>query len=289
MKTKHCKFCEESKSVTEFYKNSNSKDKLSIRCKTCYETNRKIQVSKMERITVTHKVCSVCNIKHPIINFNKYSSSKDGHRSQCNFCRKKYRQKNKKLILNGQYDWVKRNLKHVKEYKKQWEFENKDKLRKLRKKWKEANKELLKLYKKQWYEENKELLWQKNSQKEKIKRKENPKYKFKCNLKSLIHSSFKRCGVKRPNKIDYLEILGLSSWDDVFHYFEGHFNSKNKFTWDNYGYYGWHIDHVVALYFAETQYDVILLNHYTNLQPLQGIDNINKSNKLQDNYQFRLL
>jgi hypothetical protein len=45
-------------------------------------------------------------------------------------------------------------------------------------------------------------------------------------------------------------------------------------SWDNYGLYngqlnyGWDIDHIIPLYSAEKEVDVLRLNHYTNLQPL---------------------
>lgn len=37
----------------------------------------------------------------------------------------------------------------------------------------------------------------------------------------------------------------------------------------NYG-FGWDIDHVVEMKTAETEEDVIRLNHYTNLRPLDS-------------------
>jgi hypothetical protein len=45
-------------------------------------------------------------------------------------------------------------------------------------------------------------------------------------------------------------------------------------NWDNYGLYngefnyGWDIDHIMPLFSAKTEEDVLKLNHYTNLQPL---------------------
>jgi hypothetical protein len=59
---------------------------------------------------------------------------------------------------------------------------------------------------------------------------------------------------------------------------------ENQFTdnmsWDNYGLFGWHIDHIVPLSSAKTEEDLYKLCHYTNLQPLWAKDNWSKSNKL---------
>lgn len=65
---------------------------------------------------------------------------------------------------------------------------------------------------------------------------------------------------------------------------------ENKFepwmNWDNYGKYipngpkTWSIDHIIAISLAETQEEIITLNHYSNLRPLCSKKNIDKSNKL---------
>jgi hypothetical protein len=53
-------------------------------------------------------------------------------------------------------------------------------------------------------------------------------------------------------------------------------------TWDNWGLYGWHIDHIVPLdsfdLLDRTQF--LKACHYTNLQPLWGTDNWAKNNKV---------
>ena len=55
----------------------------------------------------------------------------------------------------------------------------------------------------------------------------------------------------------------------------------------NYGYHRMedievHIDHVVPTAVAQTEADIIYLNHYSNLQWLIPIDNLQKNNKIDD-------
>lgn len=50
-------------------------------------------------------------------------------------------------------------------------------------------------------------------------------------------------------------------------------------SWDNYGIYdgklnsGWDIDHIIPLSSANTEEELIKLNHYSNLQPLCSMTN----------------
>lgn len=50
--------------------------------------------------------------------------------------------------------------------------------------------------------------------------------------------------------------------------------------WENYGLFGWHIDHKVPLSSANTLDEMLKLNHYTNLQPLWWTDNLSKGKKV---------
>jgi len=53
-----------------------------------------------------------------------------------------------------------------------------------------------------------------------------------------------------------------------------------EMCWDNYGLFGWHIDHIVPLSSANTLNEMLKLNHYTNLQPLWWKDNLSKGKNI---------
>lgn len=51
-------------------------------------------------------------------------------------------------------------------------------------------------------------------------------------------------------------------------------------NWSNYGFRGWHIDHIKPLASVENSDDVYKLCHYTNLQPMWAVDNYKKGDRI---------
>lgn len=109
------------------------------------------------------------------------------------------------------------------------------------------------------------------------KRKEDPIYKLKANLRTSIANFFSKNkhGIKRRSKTT--DILGAT-----FEVAKLHLESKflPGMSWENNSVYGWHIDHIIPIASAKTGSDVYKLMHYTNLQPLWAADNRSKSDKL---------
>lgn len=110
------------------------------------------------------------------------------------------------------------------------------------------------------------------------RRKNDPMFKFKANLRGRLHQAFRDILNIKKNKHTF-DLIGMQPLE-LMKYIEEKFD--NRMTWENYGYYGWHVDHIIPLSCAKTEDKMIELCHYSNLQPLWWDDNISKGNKLPD-------
>jgi hypothetical protein len=191
------------------------------------------------------KTCSKCKIEKEFIEFHKHSKGKYGLNSNCKQC--------------------------VKKYHKKYNQENKDKS----KKYYQENKDKINEYNKKYYQENKQY-FSKYSNKYQIKRKKiDSLYKLRLGIRSAIRKSFKRGdnNFKKNTKTEV--ILGCTIYEFIKH-IESQFTEG--MTIDNHG--EWHLDHIIPLATADTEEDVIRLNHYTNFQPLWAKDNLSKGDKI---------
>lgn len=102
-------------------------------------------------------------------------------------------------------------------------------------------------------------------------------FKLSKSIRSMICNSFKVVNSRKNTKAE--QILGCT-FEFFVSYLEKQFTPE--MTWKNKGSY-WHIDHIYPISLAKTEEDVIRLNHYTNLRPLEAKENIRKSNKLPNN------
>jgi len=154
--------------------------------------------------------------------------------------------------------------------------ENKDKIKKYTKKYLNINKQSIikkgKKYrkdnifiKKQYYLENKKKINTYSCNYKSKRRLTDPLFKLTMNTRSSIGSAIRRKGYTK--KTNTYKILGceynvFAEWLDL-----------NNYNEDS------HLDHVVPISLANTEKEVLLLNHYSNFQLLTSKENLSKGNK----------
>lgn len=186
------------------------------------------------------KVCNKCNIDKDVTEF--YSG-----RKKCKSChgeqKKKYREEHRDEI-------IKKNRKYY--------YENHQMMLDKRKEYRENNYEEVSSYNREY---------KKTYEKNRIK--EDNLYRVKRSVRNLIKCSLYQKKFTKNSRT--FEVLGCS-----YEEFREHIESQflDWMSWDNYGVYngkekcGWEYDHIVPVSSAESEEDIIRLNHYSNIQPL---------------------
>lgn len=161
---------------------------------------------------------------------------------------------------------------YMREYNRQYRLRNRERLDAYHKEWVAANKENLNAYKRNWVDDNRDKMtvyWREYRKKEYAS---DPMYSLKKRIRNLIGLSITNRGYTKKSKT--YSILGCDFDQFMNHIEQGFIDGMN---WDNRD--QWHIDHIVPLATAQSEEDVIRLNHYTNLRPLWAIDNLRKGSR----------
>ena len=211
-------------------------------------------------------------------------------------CQKVYHEANKYKIADYQKTYREANKEKIVEQKKVYDEANKYKIADYRKAYCEANKEKIAKRQKAYFEANKEKIAERGkayreANKEKIaerrkaykqRKKRDPLFRLTLNYRQSCRRAFESIGQKKNNPS--LKLLGLNTWKEFAEHlskqFYDHPETGEEMTFDNHGFYGWHIDHIIPLSTAKTEEDIIKLCHYTNLQPLWAEENLSKSDKI---------
>lgn len=148
--------------------------------------------------------------------------------------------------------WREENKQKIKEDFKVWASQNKDKISANYKRYRSNNKDHVREYRKNYIA---------NSLKEKLAH----------NLRSRLNDALSG-RVKNGSAVNDLGC----SLEELKSYLQSKFDSE--MTWDNYGKYGWHIDHIIPLsaFDLTSKEELKKACHYTNLQPLWWQDNLSK-------------
>jgi hypothetical protein len=156
---------------------------------------------------------------------------------------------------------------------------NKEKYNKTAMEYREKNRERNLCLRREWYQKNITRLRAEKRVRSNNRRKTDNLYKLTENCRNLIRKAIIRMGYSKKSKTT--DLLGCD-----FKQLKSHLESKftNGINWDNYG--KWHIDHIVPIASAQTEDEIVALNHYTNLQPLWAEENIRKG--ANQNFHFPL-
>lgn len=206
--------------------------------------------------------------------FSVCSNKKNKRKGSCKECEKTYRHENKERLSITTKEWQKNNPLKMKEYGKKNYEKNKERKKENRKIYRLKNPDKVKESQKKYYEINRKELIKKATIYKKQKSINDPVFKFKVNVRSLIRISFKTYNHrKKATKTE--SILGCSL--DFFKTYISNQFTKGM-TLENHG--KWELDHIIPLATAKNEADIIRLNHYTNFQPLWAKDNRVKSDKI---------
>ena len=164
---------------------------------------------------------------------------------------------------------------YMKEYRSTDEYiENRREYRKT-----EKYKEYMRMYGKEYQKTNKFKEYQLEYQRKKYIT--DPSYKISRNLRLRLREALKgNCKIGSAT-----EDLGCSIEELKFHLEKQFYNNpetNEEMNWENYGFYGWHIDHIIPLssFDLTDRKQFIKACHYNNLQPLWAKENLSKGAKI---------
>ena len=141
--------------------------------------------------------------------------------------------------------------------------------RKKAKEWYHSDLERSRAYQREYYHKNKEKKQQQQRRRKRELYQKDPLASIRCRLRTRFNSCLQR--KKIPKTGEFGSMLGCE-YPTLIAHLESKFT--NGMTWDNRS--DWHVDHITPLKSAQTEEEVRILFHYTNLQPLWARDNMIK-------------
>ena len=242
------------------------------------------------------KICRVCGVEKPLDEFRIRGDS-GRRRTECKSCLSKYLQKyrseNKQRIDELDKRWRIEHKKELAEYQLNWQRNNREKCRAYNKKssqnmteeQKAHRKELEKKYRKMWNQNpdyiERRRVWNRESTKrrrkkitayEESRKKIDPVFKLKKQIRNEIRMSFNRRGFRKSARTE--AIVGCTLQELYEHLCMTY---RVRYGEDYNGNNPVHIDHIMPLVNAHTEDEVKKLCRWNNLQLLTAEDNLIKN------------
>lgn len=182
--------------------------------------------------------------------------------------------------------WRRIHSKELKIIKKNYYQDNKEKILLKLKEHRQNNIEKYKMKDKIYSENNKEKIKVYQTQYRKKHRKESKNYEYNrynfdiyFKLRKRLRQRIRQALHNNQKSGSAVKDLGCSI-SELKTYLESKF--QDGMGWDNYGFYGWHIDHIKPLssFDLSNREEFLKACHYTNLQPMWAEENMKKKDKL---------
>ena len=286
MEKKVCTKCGEEKELSEYYIRNKKTNRINSQCKTC-SNKKNIEWSKnnKDKRNESSRLYREKNKERINESLKLYrEKNKEILRYQKNKSAKLYREKNKEKIKESQKIYREKNKEKIKESQKIYRLNNLEYFKKSDKERYQRKRQQIIKNQKEYYKNNIEKIKEyRENNRERFKPRKrsymrdyvknrclmDPIFKLRRLIKSSINRQLKKNGYTKKSRNH--KILGCT-YEDFKLYIESKFDPW--MSWDNHGLYngqqcyGWDIDHIIPVSSANTEEDVIRLNHYTNLQPL---------------------
>lgn len=246
MATKICSKCGKEKDVSEFHKHRRSKDKLQCYCIYCrsHKTQEKLKEEQKikELAKLGLKKCKKCGNVKEFNCFRKSQRGFNGFRCICKDCNKKEPKSYRNLESYRKYQ---------REYQREWSVKHRD------------------------IKNERARIYSHTVKCKKVRQRRNTRIEHRIthSLRTRVYYLFMSNNVEKNNSA--IDLLGCSI-SFLKEYLTTLF--VDGMTWDNYGKFGWHLDHIIpcAYFNMEDPEDQKRCFHYTNLQPLWCNENISK-------------
>lgn len=152
-----------------------------------------------------------------------------------------------------------------------WKKNNSVKNKEITKEWKSKNKTYISAYNSTYNLNNRKQIQDRQTIQHRERRKTDLSYKLATNCRNRIKKFYR--GEHKSNKLLDCSHIFLVKW---FHYL------NPQLTIQNYGFYGWHMDHFIpcALFNLENEDELKQCFHWTNIQPLDGQENMRKQDNI---------
>lgn len=252
MDTRICKTCGVSNADVAFASERNS-------CRPCFNKRGRAFRSKYQALysknplPILEKRCKKCKRVLAISKFYRSSTEYGGWSGGCIDCHRKIA---KKFRSENRGHYLARSRRYYVKFQKKRLEEKVD-----------------------YYKKNRAALIKKAAAYKRNRMKIDPAFRAEMSLRGRVSAALRKEGVVKSKF--FRELVGCDI-EFFKKYIEKHFRSG--MSWNNYGYYGWHIDHIrpcssFDLTDPKQQKECF---HYTNLQPLWAKENLSKNDKIPE-------